>query len=230
MDKRLEFIIRAATDLIEENPDGWQGDVNDFVTASAGSLNEDENEYLTTQDVREWTASSTNAKDRLIKIKEKLGNRPTVSIHIRRGDYTLPRNKALNIIDARYYIKALDKFEPNDDYIFLVFSNDIEFAKTTLSGDNVWFVEPKGIDSNSYTSSEKEDLALLSLCDHHITTNSTYSWWGAYLSKNPDKYIVCPTNWLDKRMLPEAPWINGNHFPPNWVNIDNYNGPEIPGL
>ena len=172
----------------------------------------------------------SNAKDRLIKIKEKLGNRPTVSIHIRRGDYTLPRNKALNIIDARYYIKALDKFEPNDDYIFLVFSNDIEFAKTTLSGDNVWFVEPKGIDSNSYTSSEKEDLALLSLCDHHITTNSTYSWWGAYLSKNPDKYIVCPTNWLDKRMLPEAPWINGNHFPPNWVNIDNYNGPEIPGL
>ena len=45
------------------------------------------------------------------------------------------------------------------------------------------------------------------------------------IPKNPNKYIVCPTNWLDRRMLPEAPWINGKHFPPDWINIDNYNGP-----
>lgn len=163
-----------------------------------------------------------NARFRLEKIKEKLGNKPTVSIHIRRGDYTLPQNQPLNIIDREYYIKALTQnFLPTTDYIFLVFSNDIEYAKTQLEGDNIYFVEPKGIDSYSYTSSEKDDLVLLSLCNHHIITNSSYSWWGAYLSKSLNKKIICPTNWLVKNH--ESSWINGNHFPSNWINIDNKN-------
>jgi hypothetical protein len=162
------------------------------------------------------------AINRLQIIKEKIGNKPTVSIHIRRGDYTLQQNQALNIVDGDYYNKAItENFQPLNDYNFLVFSNDIEFAKGVFKGDNVYFVEPKGLDSYSYTSSEKDDLALLSLCDHHIITNSSYSWWGAYLSKNPNKKIVCPTNWLDNRMLPESTIMNGNHFPSSWINIDN---------
>ena len=157
--------------------------------------------------------------NRLNKIKEKLGDKPTVSIHIRRGDYLLSRNNALAKLKNDYYLKALvDNFTPIKDYVFLVFSNDIEFAKTQLEGDNLYFVEPKGIDSYSYTSSEKDDLALLSLCDHHIITNSTYSWWGAYLSKSPNKKIICPTNWLKG-----SSFMNGNHFPPNWININNKN-------
>ena len=162
----------------------------------------------------------TQAVNRLNKIKEKLGNKPTVSIHIRRGDYTLPQNKPLNIIDQDYYLKAIKNFQPSK-YNFLIFSNDIEYAKGLLEGDNIYFVEPKGIDSYSYTSSEKDDLALLSLCDNHIITNSTYSWWGAYLSKNKSKKIVCPTNWLEKHH--SSSFMNGNHFPPNWINIDNKN-------
>jgi len=165
------------------------------------------------------TDLSVQALNRLNTIKEQLGEKPTVSIHIRRGDYTLPQNQILNIVDDEYYIKALTQnFLPIKDYNFLVFSNDIEYAKTQLEGDNVYFVEPKGIDSYSFTSSEKDDLALLSLCDHHIITNSTYSWWGAYLSKSPNKKIICPTNWL------KGPsFMNGNHFPSNWINIDNKN-------
>ena len=168
------------------------------------------------------TDLTIQAINRLNIIKERLGDKPTVSVHIRRGDYTLPQNQPLNIIDDEYYIKALTQnFLPINDYNFLIFSNDIEYAKTQLEGDNIYFVEPKGIDSYSYTSSEKDDLALLSLCDHHIITNSSYSWWGAYLSKNPNKKIICPTNWLVKNH--ESSWINGNHFPSNWININNKN-------
>ena len=159
------------------------------------------------------------AKERLYYIKENLGNKPTVSIHIRRGDYTLPQNQPLNIITQDYYFKAItENFKPIKDYIFLVFSNDIKYAKNMLEGDNIWFVEPEGLDSYSYTSSEKDDLALLSLCDNHIITNSTYSWWGAYLSKSKNKKIICPTNWLAG-----PSFMNGNHFPPSWINIDNKN-------
>ena len=165
------------------------------------------------------TGLQIQAINRLNEIKEKLGNKPTVSIHIRRGDYTLPQNQPLNIIDQDYYLKAItENFKPINGYNFIVFSNDIEYAKSILGGDNIWFVEPKGLNPHSHTSSEKDDLALLSLCDHHIITNSTYSWWGAYLSKSPNKKIICPTNWL------KGPsFMNGNHFPPNWINIDNKN-------
>jgi len=162
------------------------------------------------------------AINRLESIKEKLGDKPTVSIHIRRGDYMLPQNDALAELKNDYYLKALvDNFTPIKKYIFLVFSNDIEFAKTQLEGDNIHFIDPKGIDSYSYTSSEKDDLALLSLCDHHIIANSSYSWWGAYLSKNQNKKIICPTNWVND--IHEAKWMNGNYYPKNWINVDNHN-------
>tara|TARA_B100000287_G_C20523000_1_gene737755 strand:- start:44 stop:913 length:870 start_codon:yes stop_codon:yes gene_type:complete len=155
-------------------------------------------------------------------IKENLGDKPTVSIHIRKGDYTLPQNKPLDILDSDYYLNAIIKhFQPIKDYNFIVFSNDIEYAKAMLEGDNIWFVEPKGIDAHSYTSSEKDDLALLSLCDNHIIANSSYSWWGAFLSKNKNKKVICPTNWLISNH--ESAWINGNYFPKEWINIDNKN-------
>ena len=168
----------------------------------------------------------TQAVERLNNIKEKLGDKPTVSIHIRRGDYTLPRNAPLNIINQDYYLQAIaENFEPVNDYSFIIFSNDIDYVKNlhfvkfiNKKYNNIWFVEPKEVDSYSYTSSEKEDLTLLSMCDNHIITNSSYSWWGAYLSKNPNKKVICPTNWLAG-----PSFMNGNHFPPNWINIDNKN-------
>ena len=146
-------------------------------------------------------------------------NNPTVSIHFRRGDYLLPQF-SFCILDNDYYLKAIkDNFKPIKDYNFVVFSNDIEYSKSVLEGNNVWFVKPKG--NGVCTNSEKEDLALMSLCDHHITANSSYSWWGAFLSKNKNKKIICPTNWL-KSSHPSS-WMNGNYYPPNWINIDNKN-------
>jgi hypothetical protein len=87
-----------------------------------------------------------------------------------------------------------------------------------LIGDNIWFVDPLG-GEKVCSDSEKEDLALMSLCDHHITANSSYSWWGAYLSKNKDKKIICPTNWL--KHYHSSSWMNGRYYPPTWINIDN---------
>tara|TARA_B100001094_G_scaffold328346_1_gene388562 strand:- start:1735 stop:2625 length:891 start_codon:yes stop_codon:yes gene_type:complete len=170
-----------------------------------------------------------NAQERLKRIKNILGwDKPTVSIHIRRGDYMLDRNHALQVVNEDYYINSIIKeFNLANDFNFLIFSNDIEYVKNinflkllNKKYSNVWFVEPKDIDSHSYTSSEKDDLALLSLCDNHIITNSSYSWWGAYLSKNPNKKVICPTCWLNPRFN-VAEWINGKYFPSSWINVDN---------
>lgn len=174
------------------------------------------------QEVEKWNFLP-NLQNQSIKrmkdIKKYFGNdKPTVSIHIRRGDYLLS-NFSFCILDHEYYTKAIvDQFMPTEDYNFVVFSNDIEFAKNLFEGDNIYFVTPEGGDKVC-TDSEKEDLALMSLCDHHITCNSSYSWWGAYLSKNKNKKIICPTNWLKQDH--QSSWINGNYYPPSWINIDN---------
>ena len=161
------------------------------------------------------------AEMRMAEIKAKFGNdNPVVSVHVRRGDYLLPQYSFCNL-DSDYYEKALiDHFLPIEDYNFVVFSNDIAYTREMLEGDNIFFVEPVG-GEKICTDSEKEDLALLSLCDHHITANSSYSWWGAYLSKSNNKKIICPTNWL--KAYHQSSWINGNYYPPTWINIDNEN-------
>tara|TARA_R110001583_G_scaffold52795_6_gene163502 strand:+ start:1280 stop:2137 length:858 start_codon:yes stop_codon:yes gene_type:complete len=159
------------------------------------------------------------AQQEFNKIQSKLGKKPTVSIHMRRGDYLLPQHSFCEL-KQEYFLKAItSQFMPATNFNFLVFSNDIEYSKLVLDGDNVWFVEPKGVDAQSFTTSEKEDLALLSLCDNHIISNSSYSWWGAFLSKNKNKKIICPTNYVE----PSHPssWINGKYYPSNWINIDN---------
>lgn len=161
----------------------------------------------------------TQAEERLEQIKKHFGNdKPLVSIHIRRGDYLLPQY-SFCILDHEYYTQAIvDHFMPIEDYNFVVFSNDIEFAKNLFVGGNIWFIDPVG-GEKICTDSEKEDLALLSLCDHHIISNSSYSWWGAYLSKNENKKIVCPTNYL--KSYHQSSWINGSWYPTNWFNINN---------
>jgi len=161
----------------------------------------------------------TQAESRMFEIKAHFGNdNPIVSIHIRRGDYLLPHHSFCEL-NADYYTQAIvDHFLPVEDYNFLVFSNDIAYAKALFEGDNIYFIDPIG-GEKICSDSEKEDLALMSLCDHHITANSSYSWWGAYLCKNPNKKIICPTNWLKSNH--QSSWINGNYYPSTWININN---------
>ena len=52
-----------------------------------------------------------------------------------------------------------------------------------------------------------EELQLMRLCAHQIISNSSYSWWAAWLNSNPSKVVVCPAKWKGKSdMMPEA-WI-----------------------
>lgn len=163
-------------------------------------------------DMWEWREEYYNEafkKYNQIKIKGK----ETVSLHVRRGDYLLPQHDHYCQLDQEYYGKALSNFfEDIDKYQFIIFSNDIEWCKENLieQSEIVTFIDP-GID---YV-----DLILMSLCDHNIIANSSYSLWAAFKNKNPNKKVYCPTNYLKSY----SPWshINKNYYPTEWFNIDN---------
>lgn len=126
----------------------------------------------------------------------------TCSLHIRRGDYmTLPNHHPL--CDISYYYEAMLNMSPDTTY--LIFSNDIMWCKSNFVGDNFVF-----IDESDYI-----DMWLMSLCNHNIIANSSFSWWGAWLNQNPNKKVIAPKKWF-------GPAINHDTkdlIPEKWLTI-----------
>lgn len=159
-----------------------------------------------------WNKSELEAATQIYNTLP-IQNKETVAIHIRRGDYLLPQHDLFCKLDSDYYNSALNFFlEDIDKYWFVVFSNDIEWCKENfIDGEMVTFIEPK---------SDLTDLVLMSMCNHHITANSSYSWWAAFKNNNPNKIVICPENYI-KNWHPYSQLINKNYYPLDWIVINN---------
>ncbi len=127
---------------------------------------------------------------------DKIRNCEAVSLHIRRGDYVSdPITTAYHgICSEEYYYGAISKLE---GYVqnphFFVFSDDPAWAK-----ENIDTRYPTTIIDFNGSEKDYEDMRLMSLCKHHIIANSSFSWWGAWLSNNPQKIVVAPKQWFNK--------------------------------
>lgn len=130
-----------------------------------------------------------------------------VSIHVRRTDYLVYTNIHARC-DMFYYQQAIEKFnDPNT--LFVVVSDDIAWCKENFKMENVIF------SSGSYDF----DLCLQSKCDHHIISNSTFSWWGAWLGHNTNKKIIAPEKWFNNDFAKTSP--DYDILPDNWIKIQN---------
>lgn len=119
------------------------------------------------------------------KLFYKLTDKKICAISIKRGAYV--NNFNYYDLGIDYYLKAL-KYIPEDCY-FVIFSDDYEWCKQYFKGDNFYFAE---------NHNDIEQLCMLSLCDHFIIANSTFSWWGAWLGEKEDSIIIAPCNWFGK--------------------------------
>jgi hypothetical protein len=110
-----------------------------------------------------------------------------VAIHIRRGDYVhISDYHSLNGVE--FVNSAVERLGNKDKYHFVVCSDDAKWCEEIWGSDENFTV----IKSNS----SYIDFAIMTLCDHFIISNSSFSWWGSYLSKNPDKIVIAPKNWF----------------------------------
>jgi len=138
-------------------------------------------------------------------------NSDSVNLHIRRGDYvTNPIfNKVHGTCSLDYYYKAIDLIASNvKKPHFFIFSDDIQWVKQNVDID---------YPTNYVSDAQNEDyidLTLMSHCQHHIIANSSFSWWGAWLAKNPDKIVCAPSRWVNDCT------INLDDFlPDNWIRL-----------
>ncbi|MFA6094593.1 MAG: alpha-1,2-fucosyltransferase [Candidatus Paceibacterota bacterium] len=158
---------------------------------------------------REFTLKNppTDAAEKVLQQISTAKN--SVSLHIRRGDYV--NNKETNayhgVCSPEYYNRAISVLKEKLGHLSLfVFSDDIEWVKNNLT-----FPFP-----TEYVSKHEiidcEELILMSHCKHNIIANSTFSWWGAWLNKNPEKIVMAPKQWAlkyqenFKDIIPET-WI-----------------------
>jgi hypothetical protein len=144
-----------------------------------------------------------------LEIYNSIKGKELVSIHIRRGDY-LQHDNFCKLNYHNYYKKAIDNFD-DDKYRFVVFSNDVDWCKHNIPlKEGSIFINP----NSGYV-----DLILMSMCQHNIIANSSFSWWAAFFNKNKDKQIICPTNYVNRNDA--YSFLNGNYYPQDWKNIDN---------
>lgn len=130
-------------------------------------------------------------------------DKEVISLHIRRTDYI--NSHVLNNLHINYYEDGLNFFDPH--LPVLVFSDDVKWCKEQkIFKDKRFYIMQS---NNTYI-----DLCLMSKCSYHIIANSSFSWWGSWLSKS--KKTICPKQWF----LPYCDYLDSKGLRlPHWISI-----------
>lgn len=142
-------------------------------------------------------------------IIKKIKETASVSIHIRRGDYVSDRWSKTHAMSGaeNYYVRAIEFITSRFDNLnFFVFSDDIEWVKKNIDIPEATYI------TNNKGSKAYIDMFLMTLCNHNIIANSTFSWWGAWLNKNPSKVVIAPKTWLNSQNCDEI-------YNEQWIRI-----------
>ena len=136
-------------------------------------------------------------------------------VNIRRGDYLTYPNHHPTVSED--YIYSGLSLIPDTDHI-LVASDDLEWCKEKLKFDK----------PVTYLQGWKahEQLWIMSMCNHFVISNSSFSWWAAYLSRHPKKIVVAPETWFG----PEGPSKWSDMYCKGWTVLPTYfnNGLILP--
>lgn len=146
-------------------------------------------------------------------LSTKLKSENSVAVHIRRGDYVKSPlySKTIGALPISYYLKAIETInELLQKPVFYIFSDDLKWCKDNLSNIDYTFYFVGDEHAGPYASNY---LQLMTICRHYIISNSTFSWWGAWLSENTsDKIVIAPERWfldesLDSKDIVPDSWI-----------------------
>lgn len=145
-----------------------------------------------------------------LAIAEKIKQCTAVAVHVRFFDQ--PDEKDVNNAPSDYYVCAVNAMEervPNAHYFLFSDKPDAARSRMPLPEERMTLVHHNQGDERAYA-----DLWLMSLCRHFIIANSTFSWWGAWLSGYSGKTVIVPgfekldgkMSWGFRGLLPDS-WI-----------------------
>ncbi len=182
LDKRKVFI----------DPETYIG--NEFFNLSsdiylAGYWKKEYYEHIRDRLLLEFTFKE-EAKGKNMEFLEEIQNADSVSVHIRHGDYVSnpTYKKRYGVLPAEYYYSAMKIIEKKiKNPVYFVFSDDPDWAKSNIKSSF-----PVNFIMHNLGKNDVEDIRLMKNCKHHIIANSSFSWWGAWLSDNSNKIVLAP--------------------------------------
>ncbi len=127
-------------------------------------------------------------------------SKEVVALHVRRGDYVTDPNFVLLELD--YYMEALKHFS---DLEIMVLSDDINWCREQFTGKRFRF---------SSSNDSFIDLCLMSMCNYHIISNSSFSWWGSWLAKS--KKTIAPQKWFTGEF---SSWNTKDLYQKDWIVV-----------
>lgn len=138
---------------------------------------------------------------------DKIASVNAVCVHMRRGDYV--GNQAFNGSNLDYFYNAAAHINRQTERPhFFVFSDDPEWCKENVKFEQDFTV----IDYQTKKVKFKEDLQLMSSCQHFIMSASSFSWWAVWLSNKKGNIVIAPEPWFlnsfnDERDLVSKDWV-----------------------
>lgn len=138
----------------------------------------------------------------------------SVALHVRFFNDPTQTAQSQQVVD--YYTKAIATIRTKvDKPTFFIFSDQPEKAREILALDAS---EAQVVNHNSGDANAHLDIWLMSRCQHFITANSTFSWWGAWLGEKPDSIVVSPVFTAADAFLA---WGLPGLIPERWISIGN---------
>lgn len=172
-------------------------------------------------DIKEIIKVDLSPKFKLNTLNEemllKINSVVSVAVHVRHFDNSKINEKSVNYsnnLNSDYYQNSIKYVLDNiSNPYFFIFSDNFVFANDLFSEFDVNYTL---VDINNSEISPTFDLYLMSSCKHFIIANSTFSWWGAWLSKYQNKIVISPrlvkndgvSSWGFKGLIPD-----------NWIKI-----------
>ena len=149
--------------------------------------------------------------DSTVELLGRIMQTNAVGIHIRRSDSRPNEELYENICTPEYYRAAVNYIQERyPDATYYIFSNEPKWIKgwmkdliksqitEEMTREQIVAIRKKFVmvqTNTEYTS--YLDLLLLESCKHNIISNSSFSWWGAWLNEYPDKIVIAPTPWMN---------------------------------
>ena len=143
------------------------------------------------------------------KMLNEIDESNSVCLSFRRGEYLDPYFIAqFGICTEEYYKNAINFISKRvSNPTFFIFSDDVEWIE-----DNVKLNYPTIPVNFNGVGFEYEELRLMYSCKHFILANSSFSWWGAWLSNNKNKNVFAPNPWFNS-------YTKQSILCPDWIQL-----------
>ncbi len=114
------------------------------------------------------------------------------------------------VCTLNYFVTAIEKMKTlAGDLHFFFFTNDHAWVREHFTGDRFTVVD-LNIGADSW-----KDMFLMSNCTHNIASNGSFSWWAAYLNRNPDKTVIVPNQFVVGKYFEDI-------YPASWIRLSDY--------